>query len=80
MLTNFKQTRPALLLDADHQQNDDGGEVLQNGAHARAGKLDGQEVGELAAADARQTVNEQIHGRLRGFFFAFHGSKTFCGP
>ena len=64
---NFKQTRPAVLLDADHQQDDDGGEVLQNGAHARAGKLDGQKVGELAAAYARQAVNEQIQ-QVAGIF------------
>ena len=74
---NFKQTRPAVLLDADHQQDDDRGEVLQNnGAHARAGKLDGQKVGELAATYARQAVNEQIQQVAGIFLSAFHGSNS----
>ena len=64
---NLKHPRPAPLLDADHQQNNDRGEVLQDRPHARAGQLDRQEIGELAAADARQAVNQQINRRCADF-------------
>lgn len=39
---NLKHPRPAPLLDADHQQNNDRGEVLQDRPHASAGQLDRQ--------------------------------------
>ena len=63
----LKHAGAALLLDADDQQDDDGGDVLQNRAHACAGQLDRQKVGELAAADARQTVDQQVNGVARIF-------------
>ena len=56
----LKQPRRTLLLDADHQQNQHGGKILQNGAHTGAGKLDGQKVGELAKADASQAIDHKV--------------------
>ena len=64
---NLKHPRPAPLLDADHQQNNDRGEVLQDRPHARTGQLDRQKIGELAAADARQAVNQQVNDVARIF-------------
>ena len=57
---HLKQPRRTLLLDADHQQNQHGGKILQNGAHTGAGKLDGQKVGELAKADASQAIDHKV--------------------
>ena len=48
------------VLDADHQQNQHGGKILQNGAHTGAGKLDGQKVSELAKADASQAIDHKV--------------------
>ena len=77
---NLKHPRPAPLLGADHQQNNDRGEVLQDRPHARTGQLDRQKIGELAAADTGQTVNQQVNGIARIFPYIPRIKKHFTIP
>ena len=78
--TDLKHPRLAPLLDANHQQNNDRGEVLQDRPHARTGQLDRQKIGELAAADTGQTVNQQVNGIARIFPYIPRIKKHFAVP
>jgi len=57
---NLIGPRPAAGQKTGHDQNHDRRKILQDRGDAGAGKLDGQKVEILAAADTEQTVDQKI--------------------